>query len=261
MTKSSKIRELLNAGKSIKDIQNEMGMKDTALIYSVKKQLQNSAPSFKERRTSSPKPTSPEAVIPTSSSIPASGEDKQPSVFSVEAEDKKPSNEVASVNLNEEGKKNKEQLEKKFKIKFEYISSAGPMAINSAFKEYGLTLLSDEEKKNQIEAGNDALEYYLNVYSKYAVWINLGFAYGMPFISRIPEIVKLRAQQKQNKTNNNLPAQQEAPRERTVMGAKIDSKGHMLENPLLLNKDKASILKQFSVDIQKKEDEKNGNKV
>ena len=261
MTKSSRIRELLSAGKGIKDIQNEMGLKDTALIYSVKKQLQNSAPPFKGKEISSPKPTSPEAVIPTSSSIPASGENKQPSVFSVEAEDKKPSNEVASVNLNEEGKKNKEQLEKKFKIKFEYVSSAGPMALNSAFKEFGLTPLSEEEKKNQIEAGNDALEYYLNVYSKYAIWINLGFAYGMPFISRIPEIVKLRAQQRQNKTNNNLPIQQEAPKERTVMGARIDSRGHLLENPLLLNKDKSALLKQFSVDMQKKEETENGNKV
>ena len=260
MTKSSKIRELLKAGKSIKDIQNEMGMKDTALIYAVKKQLQKSS-NEKEDKSISPLPSSPEAAIPTSSSVSASGESKQPSVFSIEAEDKKPSNEMANVSLSEEGKKNKEQLEKKFKIKFEYVSSAGPMALNSAFKEFGLTPLSEEEKKNQIEAGNDALEYYLNVYSKYAIWINLGFAYGMPFISRIPEIVKLRAQQRQNKTNNNLPIQQEAPKERTVMGARIDSRGHLLENPLLLNKDKSALLKQFSVDMQKKEETENGNKV
>ena len=246
MTKSEQIRELLKKGKSIKEIQQELKMKDSALIYQVKNYQ------VKNKMKSSAPSGSATSII----SKPEGDNDKKPTIFKVENEPKKETSstiDTGEVKLSEEGKQNKEQLEKKFKIKFEYVSSAGPMAMNSAFKEFGLTPLTTEERQNQIEATNDALEYYLNIYSKYAIWINLGFAYGMPFISRIPEIVSLRAQQKRQPSNTSQKT--EAP-VRTVLGARIDERGHLLENPLLMKDGKNELLKQFKVDMEKKE---NGN--
>lgn len=269
MTISENIRKLLKEGRSTKDIQKTLGLKRPGLIYYLKKKMNSdSSPSFDSPTEEGVKKQARSVGSYDSEQEPETSKNKGPTVFKVEEEAEVPQHteDTSSSGFEAANKDEKERLEKKFKIKFEYISSAGPAALNNAFEEYGLSPLTKEERDNEIDATNDALAYYLKVYSKYAIWINLGFAYGMPFITRLPEILKLRkAQQSAKKSAKiiepaNAPVSPAEP-ERTIMGARIDARGHLLENPLAMARKPMNFEFSLPTPPAKKNEGKNGDSV